>query len=214
MFDRHLSQASEREAVALRAARSAFGCCSRASTDHAIFMLDTGGPDRQLERGRCRASRAIRPTRLSAAIYPVFHTPEDLAPRRAGDARYETAARRGSSRPKAGGCARTAAASGPDVRDRRDPQRTRRHLGFAKVTRDITERKQAQEALDQAREALSGPEDGGRRPAHRRRRARLQQPAHGRSRQPRTAEEAAAADDPKLQRLLDNAMQGAQRGAS
>ena len=46
--------------------------------------------------------------------------------------------------------------------------------------RDISERKQAEEALQATRGAAPpGPEDGGRRPARRRRRARLQQPADG-----------------------------------
>jgi PAS domain S-box-containing protein len=45
-------------------------------------------------------------------------------------------------------------------------------IGFAKITRDLTERRQSQLALEQAQEAfLPGAEDGGDRQADRRRRA-------------------------------------------
>jgi PAS domain S-box-containing protein len=87
-------------------------------------------------------------------------------------------------------------------------------LGFAKITRDITERKKAQESLDQAREALFhsqkmdaiGKLTGG--VAHDFNNllmAVLGSLALLRKRLP---------DDPQLLRLLDNAVLGAQRGAS
>ena len=72
-------------------------------------------------------------------------------------------------------------------------------IGFAKVTRDITERQEAQQALRAGpRGAVPGAEDGGHRPAHRRRRARFQQPADGGARQPRTAAQAPAGTIRKL----------------
>ena len=53
-------------------------------------------------------------------------------------------------------------------------------LGFAKITRDITERREAQMAIEKTQAQLAQiAEDGGARAAHRRRRARFQQPADG-----------------------------------
>ena len=66
-------------------------------------------------------------------------------------------------------------------------------IGFAKITRDITERREAQQALEETRARLFqsqkmeavGQLTGGDR-------ARLQQPARGRARQPRLAAQAPA----------------------
>ena len=73
-------------------------------------------------------------------------------------------------------------------------------IGFAKITRDITERREAQlDAAEGAGAAGPGAEDGGARPAHRRRRARLQQPADGRERPgSSTLQEAHRATIPRL----------------
>ena len=58
-------------------------------------------------------------------------------------------------------------------------------IGFAKITRDITERTETQQAAGEgARGAVPVAEDGGDRPAHRRHRPRLQQSADGDPRQP------------------------------
>ena len=63
-------------------------------------------------------------------------------------------------------------------------------IGFAKITRDITERRNAQDGARKGPEAARRvAEDGCARPAHRRRGARLQQPSHGRGRQHPGAEE-------------------------
>ena len=67
-----------------------------------------------------------------------------------------------------------------------------------------------------ARRGAAAPpaEAGIDRPAHRRRGARLQQPADGGARQPRAAAQARCRTIPPTDRLIDGAMQGAQRGAA
>ena len=88
-------------------------------------------------------------------------------------------------------------------------------IGFAKVTRDITEKREAQRALEAgAGGSVPVAEDGSGRPADRRRRARLQQSAHGGPRQLLKLLRKRLPDDPRLTGLLENAIQGAQRGAS
>ena len=62
--------------------------------------------------------------------------------------------------------------------------------------------------------AVPGAEDGGGGQAHRRRGARLQQPADGGADQPRPARQAAAGDEPAVTRLIAGAIQAAERGAT
>ena len=60
---------------------------------------------------------------------------------------------RAASRRKAGGCARTAAASGPVSSSTRSAIEAGELIGFAKITRDIpSERKRPQETLQQSEE--------------------------------------------------------------
>ena len=71
-------------------------------------------------------------------------------------------------------------------RHRRDPDDDGKLIGFAKITRDITERREAQLRLEETpRTTVPVAEDGSDRPADRRRRARLQQSADGHPRRPR-----------------------------
>ena len=76
--------------------------------------------------------------------------------------------RRAASRTRAGACARTARSSGPTSRSRRCATRRAVCVGFAKLTRDLTERKRA--------EAAEAREPAARRDA----RSRAQR-AHGRA---------------------------------
>ncbi len=80
-----------------------------------------------------------------------FHTPED---REAGVPRFalEEPFAKGSSRRKAGAFAKTAAASGRTCSSIRSFHRNKTSLGFAKVTRDLTEQKLAQETLRRSQE--------------------------------------------------------------
>lgn len=86
--------------------------------------------------------------------------------------------------------------------------------GFAKIVRDISERRRAQEALDRAREALTlsqkmetiGQLTGGVAHDFNNLLAAVLGSLELLKKRLHT-------DDPKIQRLVDNAMQGAQRGA-
>ena len=146
------------------------------------------------------ASRATRRTRSSASISRAS-TPMPTAPTGARRARCGSRARRAVTKRKAGASARTARSSGPASSSIRSASDGGELLGFAKITRDITERREAQQARESAAATRQVAEDGRARPAHRRRRARLQQPADDRRRQHPHPEEVAG-DDPKAVRAI------------
>ncbi|MGT2489006.1 MHYT domain-containing protein [Methylobacterium oryzae CBMB20] len=212
MFDRHLSEASEHEAAALRASEERFRLLLQGVKDYAIFMLDTEGRIANWNAGAERI-KGYTAEEIVGSHLSRFYTAADV--QRGVLARaLETAAREGRFeaegwRVRKDGSRFWANVVIDAIRDEQG------HLvGYAKVTRDITERKQAQEALDQAREALAqaqkmeavGQLTGG--VAHDFNNllmAVLGSLELLRKRLP---------DDPKLTRLLDNAVQGAQRGAA
>ena len=212
LFDRHVADRAEREAMALRASEDRFRLLLQSVTDYAIFMLDVEGRvanwNAGAERIKGYSEQEVLGTHLSH-----FYTPEDRAaglPERA----LRTAAQQNTFehegwRVRKDGSRFWASVVIDPVRDREG-----RLVGYAKVTRDITERKQAQEALEQARTALFqaqkmeaiGQLTGG--VAHDFNNllmAVLGSLELLRKRLP---------DDPRLLRLLDNAVQGAQRGAA
>jgi PAS domain S-box-containing protein len=180
--------------------------------DYAIFMLDRDGCVASWNPGAERI-KGYRPQEIVGKHFSVFYTPED---RERGEPQrgLETARATGRFEKEA-------------VRVRKDGTRfwanvvidairdeTGRLIGFAKVTRDITERKQAERALAQANEELMqaqkmeaiGRLTGG--VAHDFN--NLLMAVTGslellRKRMPQ---------DDRLLRLVDNAMQGAQRGAA
>ena len=115
---------------------------------------------------------------------------------------------------KAGASARTAPASGRTSSSIPSATSNGTILGYAKITRDITERKEAQQKLEKTREALFqsqkmdaiGQLTGGiAHDFNNLLMAVLGSLELMRKRLP---------DDPKLMALLDNAVQGAQRGAA
>jgi PAS domain S-box-containing protein len=211
MFDRHLSQASEHEAAALRASEERFRLLLQGVTDYAIFMLDTEGRIANWNAGAERI-KGYTAEEVVGSHFSRFYTPEELQVGVPATA-LETAAREGRFeaegwRVRKDGSRFWANVVIDAIRDEQGQL-----VGYAKVTRDITERKQAQEALEQAREALVqaqkmeavGHLTGG--VAHDFNNllmAILGSLELLRKRLP---------DDPKLTRLLDNAVQGAQRGA-
>ena len=139
-------------------------------------------PRRQLEHRR-RAHQGLHARRdHRPALLAVLHAGGSR--RRRAAARAETAAREGKYEAEGWRVRKDGSRFWASVVIDRDLRRAGGKLiGFAKVTRDLTERRGA--GLERA--AAPVAEDGGDRPAHRRRRARLQQPADGHHRQPRDA---------------------------
>ncbi len=183
-----------------------------AVTDYAIYMLDRNGIVSSWNPG-ARRFKGYERAEIIGQHFSRFYTEEDRArgqPQRALD----TAAREGKF-------------EGEGLRVRKDGTTFFAHvvidpirdqngtiIGFAKVTRDITERKKAQRDLETAREALFqsqkmnavGQLTGG--VAHDFNNllmAILGSLELAKKRLP---------DDRQLQRLVDNAIQGAQRGAA
>jgi len=180
-------------------------------TDYAIYMLDTEGNITNWNLGAQRI-KGYAPEEIIGRHFSQFYTDEDRAngvPQRA----LETAKREGKFEKEGWRVRKDGSRFWAHVVI--DPLRddTGALLGFAKITRDSTERRDAQLKLDKTREALTqsqkmeaiGHLTGG--------------VAHDfnnllmaisssleliRKRLP---------TDPKLYRLLDNAMQGAERGA-
>jgi PAS domain S-box-containing protein len=196
----------------LRESQEQFRLLVQGVTDYAIYLLDREGYVSNWNPGAQRI-KGYLPDEIIGRHFSLFYTEEDRAdevPRRA----LETARTEGRFEKEG-------------WRVRKDGSRFWAHvlidpirgdegelLGYAKVTRDITERREAQKNLDEAREALFqsqkmeaiGQLTGGI--------------AHDfnnllmvvlgslelmRKRLP---------DDPRLATLLENAVEGAQRGAA
>ncbi|WP_210638680.1 PAS domain-containing sensor histidine kinase [Pseudomonas sp. Tri1] len=196
----------------LKQSEQQFRLLVQSVTDYAIYMID---PDGQVTNWNLGAQRikGYLPAEAIGRHFSMFYTPED---REAGEPQRALAIAASEGRFEKKGW-----------RVRKDGTRFMAHvvidairndtgtlLGFAKITRDITDATQAQQALEQAREALFqsqklhaiGQLTGGI--------------AHDfnnlltvilgnleivRKRMPA---------DPKLTQLLDNATQGALRGVS
>jgi PAS domain S-box-containing protein len=196
----------------LKQSEQQFRLLVQSVTDYAIYML---APDGRLTNWNLGAQRikGYRPEEVIGQHFSMFYTPED---REAGEPQraLEIATREGRFENKA-------------WRVRKDGTRYFAHvvvdpirgetgtlLGFAKITRDITEVTQAQQALEKTREALFqaqkmqaiGQLSGGI--AHDFN--NLLTVILGNLEVVRKR----AADDPRITRLLDNATQGALRGVS
>ncbi|MDB5440203.1 MAG: domain S-box protein [Caulobacteraceae bacterium] len=198
--------------TALRDSEEQFRRLVQGVTDYAIYMLDPSGRVSSWNPGAQRI-KGYRPEEVIGSHFSRFYPPED---RDAGlpEKGLATAAREGRWEQEG-------------WRLRKDGSRFRAHvvidavrdergelIGFAKITRDITERMEQQKALDQAREALFqsqkldaiGQLTG--RVAHDFNNllmAILGSLELVRKRLPH---------DPRITPLLENAIQGAERGAS
>jgi hypothetical protein len=196
----------------LKQSEQQFRLLVQSVTDYAIYMLDASGYLTNWNLGAQRI-KGYRPEEVIGKHFSIFYTPED---REAGEPQraLETAAREGRFEKKA-------------WRVRKDGTQFFAHvvvdpiwgetgtlLGFAKITRDITEVTQAQHALEQTREALFqaqkmqaiGQLSGGI--AHDFN--NLLTVILGNLEIVRKR----VGDEPKIVRLLDNATQGALRGVS
>lgn len=181
-------------------------------TDYAIYMLSPEGRVSNWNQGAQRI-KGYLPEEIIGEHFSIFYTPEDRAlgePQRA----LEIATREGRFENKS-------------WRMRKDGTRFLAHvvvdairgetgtlLGFAKITRDVTETHQAQQTLEKTREALFqaqkmqaiGQLSGG--VAHDFNNLLTVILGNLEILQKRTG------DDPKISRLLENATQGALRGVS
>jgi PAS domain S-box-containing protein len=136
----------------LGSSREQFRRLVQAVTDYAIYMLDTNGRVVSWNAGAERI-KGYAPEEIIGQPLSRFYSEDDIAadlPQR----NLETAARQGGLETEG-------------WRLRKDGSRFWAHvvidpvrddegvvIGFAKVTRDITERREAQQALEEAREAL------------------------------------------------------------
>lgn len=196
----------------LRKSEEQFKILVQGVTDYAIYMLDREGNVTSWNAGAARIKGYLA-NEIIGSHFSRFYTQEDRdegLPKKA----LETAAREGRFekegwRVRKDGSTFWASVVIDPIRDDADDI-----IGFAKITRDITERRNSQLSLEQTREALFqsqkmeaiGQLTGG--VAHDFNNllmAILGSLDLVRRRMP---------DDPKLKKLIDNAIQGAQRGAN
>jgi PAS domain S-box-containing protein len=208
---RDLSERRE-TAETLRRSEEQFRLLVQAVTDYAIYMLDTEGRVASWNPGAQRI-KGYTPDEIIGAHFSRFYTPEDRA--RGEPARALETARRNGSFEKEGWRVRKdgsrfwASVVVDPVRDKNG-----QIIGFAKITRDISERRNAQIALDQARDALMqsqkmeavGQLTGGiAHDFNNLLMAVLSSLELVRKRLPQ---------DPRILSLIDNAVHGAERGAA
>ena len=212
VYDRASAERAGREAEALRRSEERFRLLVEGVADHAIFMLD---PEGRVANWNLGAGRLIGyGDEIIGNHYAILHTDED---RIAGvpDALLLDAKREGKSagegwRVRKDGSRFWAEATIRAVRNERGET-----IGFAKIVRDVTERRLAQEALERTRDALAvsqkmetvGQLTGG--------------VAHDFNNilavilgSLELAKKRLQPEDPRVHRLLDNAIHGALRGAS
>ena len=121
-----------------------------AVTDYAIYMLDPDGIVSSWNPG-ARRFKGYEESEIIGEHFSRFYTDEDRAtglPQ--GRLRQRNA--KASSRAKAGASARTAAASGPMSSSIPSATASGKLLGYAKVTRDLTERRAAEAELRKSQE--------------------------------------------------------------
>jgi PAS domain S-box-containing protein len=138
---------------ALRRSQEQFRLLVQGVTDYAIFMLDPEGHVASWNAGAQRI-KGYAPDEIIGSHFSRFYTPEDLA-RDIPTQGLATAAREGrweseGLRKRKDGSTFWAHVVIDAIRDDED-----KIIGFAKVTRDITEKRVAEQSLRQAQAALT-----------------------------------------------------------
>jgi PAS domain S-box-containing protein len=212
VYDRASAERAQREANVLRRSEERFRLLVEGIVDHAIFMLEPDGRVGNWNLG-ARVLMGYGDD-IVGTSYRVFHTEEDCAAGAPARALLE-AERKGKSaiegwRVRQDGSHFWAEATIVAVRNESGAI-----AGFANIVRDVSERRRAQEALDRAREALMmsqkmetiGQLTGGVAHDFNNLLAAVLGSLE-------LLKKRLPSSDPKTQRLVDNAMQAALRGAS
>lgn len=138
--------------MALKRSEEQFRLLVQGVTDYAIYMLDVDGCVASWNVGAERI-KGYAADEIIGQHFSIFYTEEERqrgAPQRAlGIAAKEGRFEKEGWRVRKDGTRFWANAVVDAIRDERGEL-----IGFAKITRDITERKEAQQALDEARETL------------------------------------------------------------
>jgi PAS domain S-box-containing protein len=149
---RHIS-AEKKAAAALRESDQQFRALVAGVTDYALYMLNPTGVVSSWNAGAERI-KGYSADEIIGQNFSQFYTPED---RKAGlpnrSLAYRSCNRSVRSRSLARAQGRFLVLG--ERRHRCDPRRVRKTHRFAKITRDITERRNAQKALERAHEQLA-----------------------------------------------------------
>jgi PAS domain S-box-containing protein len=116
--------------------------------DYAMYMLDPGGIITNWNRGAERI-KGYKAGEVVGRHFSIFHTPEDRQAGTPGRA-LETALKEGRFESEGWRLRKDGSRFWASVVVHPIYDEERRHIGFAKITRDISERKAAQEALAQS----------------------------------------------------------------
>jgi len=212
ILDKALHSAGPDESALKRSEDQQFRLLVQSVTDYAIYMLDAGGHVASWNLGAQRI-KGYTADQIVGQHFSNFYTPQDRAAGLPAQA-LATAAREGryekeGLRLRKDGTSFMAHVVIDPIRDESGAV-----IGFAKITRDITERQLAQQQLEEAREALFqsqkmdavGQLTGG--VAHDFN--NLLMAVMGSLEMAKKR----GISDPAVARLIDNAYQGAQRGAN
>jgi PAS domain S-box-containing protein len=137
---------------ALKKSEEQFRLLVQGVTDYAIYMLDPEGRVDSWNLGAQRI-KGYMPDEIIGKHFSQFYTPED---REASEPQYalDIAARDGRHEREGWRCRKDGTRFWAHVVIDAIRDEAGALIGFAKITRDITERKEAQEKLEKAREAL------------------------------------------------------------